>query len=364
MSYLRTIFIPAAVFQSVIVGGAYGTGREIVEYISQFGPLGGLFAIGVIAISFALVLAISFEFARIHNSWDYRTYLRELLGPVWIAYEVLFLALLVLILAITGSAAGSVLHDKFSVPENFGIGLMFLLVVLLNYFGRNLVKRTLTLGSLILMGVLVVYFVFIFNHAYAEIKAVVSSGEVKPGWLKSGLTFAIYNSALIPVIVYCASDLQSRTQSVASGLLAGALGVFPALIFHLSFMAGYPAVIEEAIPTYWMIERLGFSMLLTLYVLILFATIVQTGVGVLQGLNERLDRWRRDAGGKSLSNVQHATLAGGLLLLSLVLAKIGIVELVAKGYSALAWGFFIVFTLPTLTIGLAKILPTKSKVEI
>lgn len=355
-SFFRAILIPAAVFQSVIVGGAYGTGREVVEYISKFGPLGGILTIGVIAVCFGLVLALSFEFARMHAAWDYRTYLKKLLGKVWLAYEVLFLALLVLILAITGSASGSVLHDRFGFSQTLGISLMFIAVVMLSYFGRGLVKKTLSYGSLILMAVLVIYAIIVFSASYEEIKAVLVTNEVKPGWLQSGITFAVYNSALVPAIIYCASGLSSRTQAFSAGILAGALGVFPALVFHLSFLAGYPAIIDQAIPTYWMIQNMGLPILLTVYVLVLFATIVQTGVGVLQGFNERLDGWHRETTGSPLSKVQHATLAGGLLLLSLLLAKAGIIDLVAKGYTALAWGFVIVFTIPTLTLGLMQII--------
>ena len=355
LQYLRSIFIPAAVFQSVIVGGAYGTGREVVEYISQFGPTGGLYAIAIIALAFSVILAISFEFARKFAAWNYRTYLRNLLGNAWVLYELLFLALLVLILAITGSAAGTVLSDRFGIPSNIGIGLMFVAVVILNYFGRELVNRTLTLGAILLVAVLVLFFAYTLFHNNNEIAKVFSTGVTNTGWLQSGLTFAIYNSALIPAIIYCASGLESKSQTMGAGILAGILGVLPAAIFHVCFMAGYPAILEQQIPTYWMIEHLGLNILLTVYVVILFATIVQTGVGVLQGFNERLDGWRQEVKGVPFSRIQHALMAGTLLLLSLLMAKFGIVDLVAKGYSTIAWGFVAVFTIPTLTVGLFKI---------
>ena len=355
LPFLRSIFVPAAVFQSVIVGGAYGTGREVVEYISRFGPTGGIYAIAIIAVAFSVILAVSFEFGRKFAAWNYRTYLRNLLGNAWVLYELLFLALLVLILAITGSAAGTVLSDRFGIPSNIGIGLMFLAVVILNYFGRALVNRTLTLGAILLVSVLALFFAYTLFYHNQNIVTEFSTNVAEPGWLQSGLTFATYNSALIPAIIYCASGLKTSAQTISAGILAGALGVLPAAIFHVCFMAGYPEVLAQQIPTYWMIEYLGLDALLTLYVVILFATIVQTGVGVLQGFNERLDGWRQEVKGQPFSQLQHALMAGALLLLSLLMAKFGIVDLVAKGYSTIAWGFVIVFTIPTLTIGLYKI---------
>ncbi len=34
--------LPGFVFQSIIIAGGYGTGRELVEFFLHYGPLGGL----------------------------------------------------------------------------------------------------------------------------------------------------------------------------------------------------------------------------------------------------------------------------------------------------------------------------------
>lgn len=39
--FIRVYVIPGAVYQSLMVGGGYGTGREIVEYFTRFGLFGG-----------------------------------------------------------------------------------------------------------------------------------------------------------------------------------------------------------------------------------------------------------------------------------------------------------------------------------
>jgi uncharacterized membrane protein YkvI len=50
--------MPAAVFQTVIIGGGYGTGREVVEYVTKHGAWGGFIATAIIAIIFAAVLSL------------------------------------------------------------------------------------------------------------------------------------------------------------------------------------------------------------------------------------------------------------------------------------------------------------------
>ena len=72
--------VTPAVFCSVILGGGYGTGREVVEYFTQHGPSGGLLAIGTAAIGFFLVLYATFELARQNDAHDYRTFFY---APAW-----------------------------------------------------------------------------------------------------------------------------------------------------------------------------------------------------------------------------------------------------------------------------------------
>jgi hypothetical protein len=69
--FVRVILIPAGVFQSVIFGGAYGTGREIAQFISSLGPVGGLLAIAVAGLGFGVAMALSFELARLGRTYDY-----------------------------------------------------------------------------------------------------------------------------------------------------------------------------------------------------------------------------------------------------------------------------------------------------
>jgi len=157
------------------------------------------------------------------------------------------------------------------------------------------------------------------------------------------------------VLLYASADIERRGQAVGAAFIAACAGVLPALVLHLSFMADYPAVTKEALPAYWMMTRYASQGFLWVYVALLFMTIVQTGVGVLQGLNERLDAWRMETHPRGFSPAFHALLAGVVTGLSLLMSQMGLVALIAKGYGTLAWGFLVVFTLPLLTVGIWRI---------
>ena len=49
--------VPAAVFISVVMGGGYGTGREVIEFFTRYGLLGGVLGTAAAACVFAVVLA-------------------------------------------------------------------------------------------------------------------------------------------------------------------------------------------------------------------------------------------------------------------------------------------------------------------
>lgn len=344
--------VPAGVFQSVVVGGAYGTGREVVEFVSRHGPWGGLLGILAISLGFWAVLGVSFEFARVFRAYDYRNFLRALLGRGWFAYEICFMLLLVIVLAVTGAAAGRVLADTFGIAAQSGTLAMLLAVVVCNFFGRRLVALTLTAGAAALSCGLLAYGALVWQAAGTAIVEAFNAQPVTDDWMTDAAKFTMYNSALVPVLLYATAAIERRGQAVGASLLAACAGVLPALVLHLSFMAHYPTVTAEAVPAYWMMTRYASQAFLWLYVALLFMTIVQTGVGVLQGLNERLDAWRMETRQRGFSPAFHAMLAGVVTGLSLLLSRVGIIDLIAKGYGTLAWGFLVVFTLPLLTVGI------------
>ena len=353
--WIKTWILPGAVFQSVLVGGGYGTGREVVEFISRFGPLGGLKAVLLVGVLWALVLAVTFELARRVRARDYRSFFRVILGRYWPLYELFFAVALLIVLAVCGAAAGAVLKDSFGVPALVGIALMLVIVGVLNYYGRALVEKTLTLWGLAMTVVFVAFLVLTFLDRGERIAEAFGGAQAPQGWGFSGFQFFLYNVGIAPVVLYATGHLATRRQALGAGIVAGLLGVLPALVFHLAFMASFPEIIEKPLPTYWMLQQLGFAWLLVIYVIVLFGTIAQTGVGMLQGLNERLDAWWNERHGRVLSSRTHSLIALGAVLASLLLANIGIVGLVAKGYGTLAWFVLVIYVIPVLTLGLFKL---------
>lgn len=353
--FFRIYIVPGAVFQSVMVGGGYGTGREVVEYFTSYGGGGGLLGIGVAFVALALVLATSFEFARSFATYDYRHFFKQLLGRGWVAFEVLFILLFLLILAVLASAAGNILRDHFGIPYAFGLLIMLLTIGVLTFYGRELIKKVLTFWSFFLYAVFIAFFIAVFAQQGVSVAGALAEAEVIDGWWQSGLRYAMYNVAIVPLLLYVARGFQTRGEAVRSGIVAGVIAMAPALIFQVTFLTAWPAVLDEPIPVYWMIGQLGNSGLVVVYTIMLFGTFIETGAGVLQGINDRIDGYLQDAHGAALDPLSRSAIAVAAILVSAGLSLWGITALIARGYGTMAWGFLLVYVIPLLTLGIYRL---------
>ena len=78
-SFFRRYLLPGLVYQSVVIAGGYGTGRELVEFFMTRGAAGGLLAMGVTTLIWSAVAMVSFELARVFQAFDYRSFFKVLL---------------------------------------------------------------------------------------------------------------------------------------------------------------------------------------------------------------------------------------------------------------------------------------------
>jgi uncharacterized membrane protein YkvI len=351
---LQVYIVPPAVFVSVIMGGGYGTGREILEFFSRYTIGGGLIGIGVAGVVFAAVFALTFDFARRMRAHEYQSFFRELIGPLWWTFELLYLLLFFLVLGVLSSAASNILSSRFQLPPQLGLALMLVLIAAMVFFGRNILERILTGWMFAMYGVFLLYFFFVFQHFDFPVLRVQMMSAGEPGAVTGGALYALYNVALAPVLLFAVRGLESRKEAVGCGVVTALLVMLPAAMFHISFSLGLPSILEEPVPVYWMIEHYAPSWMLPLYLVALLGTLAQTGAGLVQGVIERVEFALMPEKDDGMSHWLRALIAMGALGVSAVLASFGIISLIAKGYSAMAVGFAVVYVIPLLTISYFK----------
>lgn len=351
----KKYFVPGIIFQSVVIAGGYGTGRELVEYFVNYGTVGGLMAMLLISmVIWCLVCAATFEFARMFKAYDYRTFFRELLGKFWILYEICYYVLLLIVLAVVASAAGSILEEIFGLNYWVGVIGMMTGVGILVFKGKETIEKVLSYWSFLLYGMYVLFLIFAFSKFGGQIANAVTNGNIEPGWAMGGFQYAFYNLGIIPAVLFATRHIETRKEAIGSGIMAGVIGMVPGLFLYLAIIGQYPAVLEATVPTNFILTEIGSPLLQITFQIVLFVTLIETGTGFIYAVNERISSVYKEKG-QQMSKGLTAGLTVSLLVIGAFIAQFGLVGLIAQGYGTITWGFFIFYVVPVLTLGVYKI---------
>ncbi|MCI9644929.1 MAG: hypothetical protein HFF97_09455 [Oscillibacter sp.] len=360
---------PGLVFQSVLIGGGYGTGAEIARYFGSYGLLGGLLALGATAAAWALLCAVTFEFVRVFRTYDYGSMMRRLLGRAGALYDFCFYAMLLLVLGVVNATAASMVRALTGLPPWVGVALLSFGVVFLVLRGTEAIERALSLWAYVLYAVYLLFLAAVFLRFGDAIVSELQKAEIRPGWLFGGLRYASYNLVCVSMILYTLRDLDTRREAAACGVLAGVLGAAPALPLLLAMGCNLPAALASETPVTAILERLEQPWLYVLFEIVLFGTLVETAAGFIKALEDRMERalFRgrsfglagSAAGGSSWPWLGRPLVTGAVTALGICVSTFGLTELIDKGYGAICYGALFLFALPMLTAGARMIRRSK-----
>jgi uncharacterized membrane protein YkvI len=353
-TWFQRFLLPGFVFQSLCIAGGYGTGRELVEFFLLFGPRGGLLGMLPATLLVSVACAIAFELARMTHSFDYRSFLKVLLGRAWFIYEIAYLLSILLILAVIGSATGAVLDETFGLHGTTSTVLLLAVIAFLAFKGTRLIEGVLSVWSFVLYAVYIAVFVLSLYAFGPHIREALANWPAEPGWFLTGTRYGALQLALVPAVLFAATHLTCRRDAVVAGLLAGPILMIPALLFFFAMLGHYPDIVERPVPVNYILEQLGSPVLLWLFPVVLIGTFIETGTGMIHAFNERL-AGGLGALGRALPRVARPAIAVALILAALLLSRWGIIDLIAVGYGAMTWVFIGILVVPLLTIGAWKV---------
>ncbi|MDQ2701415.1 MAG: hypothetical protein M3Y70_01060 [Pseudomonadota bacterium] len=351
-TWFQRYLLPGFVFQAAVIAGGYATGRELVEFFLPAGPWGGLLGMAVSMLVWSAVLMASFELARVARAYDYRSFFKALLGRGWFAFEIGYFLLVLVIMAVMGAAAGEIAQSLFGVPKLAGSLAMIAATGGMLFFGTAAIEKFLvaSVGYLYL-----VYFVFVAWSLVAfgdRIQASFESVPVDGRWFMAGITYAGYNVATVPAVLFCVRHFARRSDALVAGALAGPMGMLPGVAFYIAMMGYYQQIADVALPSAFLLARLQAPWFGWAFQLAVMLTLVDTGVALLHAVNERVaNAWAERQ--RPMPRSVRPALAIGVMLVAIYAATaIGLVDLVAKGYGTLTWYFLAIYVLPLLTWGL------------
>lgn len=353
--FFKRYLLPGFIFQSVIISGGYSTGRELIEFFMSNGPLRGLSSMIITMILWSLILALTFEFARIHKAYDYRTFFKALLGNGWILFEFSFMAIAMLALAIIGAASGIIFSEMSGLPSYVGTIIMMLCIGILAFYGTSLIEKIISLWSFVLYAAYIALFVIAIRTLGDDVALTIKQDSVvSPDWI-SALKYTGVNLAAAPAVLFGVIHIKKRKESLWAGALAGPIAMIPALLFYIILLSQHPQVLEQEVPLIALLGALNISVFAMVFKIVIFGTYIETGVALVHSFNERIANMRREKV-KEMTQFQRVMVATILLISSIYLAStIGLIDMIGKGYGTLTYLILAVYILPLLTVGILQI---------
>ena len=354
-SRFQRFLLPGFAFKAVVIGGGYATGRELAEYFLGSGPLGGALGMLVSMLCWSALCASTFLFAYVTRSHDFGSFFKVLLGRAAPLFDVVYACFLLIALSVFGAAAGELGHAVLQWPVWVGTVLLVSSIAAVVTFGNRSVEALFRYVTYFLYTVYAVLFILCWLKFPASIARAFEGSPPTGTWLVGGMTYAGYNVigavAILPVLRH----LQSRRDAVIAGTLAGVLGMLPALLFFICMSAFYPEIATATLPADYLLQRLDVPVFHLFFQCMIFAALLESGVGIVHGANERIGAVLSSRG--VALTPRHRLVCGAVLLIVSVwiAAQFGLVALVARGYRLLALMILLVYVVPILTVGLWRV---------
>lgn len=352
-SWFQRYLLPGFAFKAVVIGGGYATGRELAEFFLPGGPWGGVAGMLLAMAIWSVVCMATFVFAHSAGAYDYRSFFKRLLGPGWVVFELVYLALLIVLLAVFGAASGAIGAAMFGWPALAGSLCLVVGIAAFVSFGNEAVERLFKWVSFFLYAVYAVFVLLALSRFGDRIAANFAVPHSSEGWALNGITYAGYNIIGAVVILPIVRHFRGRRDALAAGLIAGPLAMLPALAFFVCMIAYYPQIADQALPSDFLLQRLQMPLFHGLFQLMIFSALLESGTGAVHAINERVASAWRARRNEALPARARLAIAAALLIGSIFLAdRFGLVALIAQGYRGLSYLLLAVYVVPLLTWGL------------
>ncbi|MBK5278945.1 MAG: hypothetical protein JJE09_08790, partial [Bacteroidia bacterium] len=176
-------------------------------------------------------------------------------------------------------------------------------------------------------------------------------GDAPSFWLLiwTGILYVGYNRAVYPASFFTYRGIQSKSESIMAGFASGLLMTIPWFLTYFSILAYYPDknVLAATVP--WLKMLAVFHpALIVVFGIVVGWTLVETATGMIHAFIHRVEMEMTERKSAPLKKTSKAIISSAALIASLILAQVGIIDLVAKGYTIMAYAMIAVYGLPLL----------------
>ena len=247
---------------------------------------------------------IGLEYSRLIKAKSYRDVASSIywdnpmVGKIAIfLWDVLIFMSSITILGSCVAGSGSQLNQLFGMPYWVGCGVFIVLMILILCFGKDILERLGKLSvPLIVMffAVCIVGIIYGFPHMVEAMTTDLGAPTVDDSsfgaLFKSGFTYGLVQLGAFQALTVMAGKFESRTETWKFLILGFALNCGAMLVSYFSLMAYYPDILELALPTLGIIQKLTgplYIILMIAYNLVLILAYITTAGGMAGGAQAR-----------------------------------------------------------------------------
>ena len=355
------------------VGPGTASGNQVASYTSGYGKF-GLF-IGIIAMTvLGVCIYYAIEYSRLLKTTNFKVFADNFYAPYNKVFSTLFdfmyLAKTVLVIGSCLATGAAALQQQFNFPTVVSLSALCLITIILTIFGGELVRRSSTVMTVIILAAITIIIVIGLSSPAADFMGhwnnaptIPQTLTVKPWTLGivSGLVYAGFQSIGMMVVTLSNSDaLRSRKDSLKASIAGIILNSFIICATSL-LLFSFPDVLGDYfdpnrtstsfLPMLEVANRVGNNFIVILYITILETAIVSSLVGYIFGTQNRIRSLIPMQNGKK----KDFLIAVVFMIISIFVSQLGLDWIINTGVNFL--GRICIFTviLPTILLGHKKV---------
>jgi len=237
------------------------------------------------------------------------------------------------------------------------------IVGFLNYKGEKFIVRFKTIGTILLFLAYILFGILVISLNGQKILenidlSINSNPDFSLGLVVwTGILYIGYNLTVYPAAFFTVRHLVSQQDVIKASLITGLIMCLPWFLTDVALLGYYPdqSVLGASVPWLQMLSTFG-SLVIIIFGVVVGWTLIETATGIIHAFIARLDNHYWELKNKGLSNRMKSWVALIALGLAVALAQFGIIDLIAIGYSAMAYGMIAVFAIPMIVWGLKSLL--------
>lgn len=335
-------------------GGGFASGAQIYSYFVRYGIWSLIMPVFAMLYN-TVFFAYSLRFARKHEVYDYRSYNNAFYGrfaPIFSnLFEILYICVMCVAPAVAFATGGATLSTLTGLPYLFCTFLIGVFIFVVAIFGTDLVRKVASVLSIcIIAGLLIVYIPNIISglSGISEAAESMTQAELPLGdALYSAFLYGTFQLSNIAVFVQHAKSFERPKDAVKSMGVGFVVNSLMMLMVVLGLMTVYtdPGAADQSVPTLFMVQNgVGASFMTPLISILIILGAVSTAVNMVAAMVKRVcgepgtDEKEKNEDKKRF-NVSRKEIIAAIVccIVDFGIAQFGLLTLIQKAYSAIAY---------------------------